>query len=228
MRILCVEVWHCITIGYIQQTFLWAQKKFAVGLDLIKLHWNLQKLVLLMEEIKLEIDETWVPNFIIQELGEDSEILHMNLCRMLGFSNQRGTQCFTWHVPFTSMQSKVATSIYTMAVLSRSPAPQNHRNTDTQNECMETTYISSLLCKLSNRFMHLLWCVRCILKNQMESNFFGSYLRWRQKPCNQLTHRAGAWVCVWLPGMENPPKKIIEAHFRFDPRSCLFGWNIPM
>ena len=31
---------------------------------------------------------------------------------------------FTWHVPFTSLESsKVATSIYTMAVLSKSPGP---------------------------------------------------------------------------------------------------------
>lgn len=68
-----------------------------------------------MEEIKLEIHDTDKPNFISKkEMG-----------KILRF--------FTWHVPFTSLESsKVATSIYTMAVLSRSPGPQNHRYTATQ------------------------------------------------------------------------------------------------
>ena len=47
-----------------------ASKKFVVYLDLIQLLYNHQKLILLMEEIKLEIHDTEKPNFISNKKWE--------------------------------------------------------------------------------------------------------------------------------------------------------------
>ena len=157
MQILCVEVWH-YNDNRLHPTNIprllmsWrASKKFVVYLDLIQLDWDLQKLTLLMEEIKLEIHDT-LGKFHQKNIGEDSEILHVNLCRMFfSQTNRSGTPCCTWHLPFTSLESsKVATSIYTMAVLSRSPVPQNHRYTDMIRYAdthwwMHTGYISFII-----------------------------------------------------------------------------------